>query len=233
MHIFEPISDERGQGPEDTKEKNLEVENMQETVTEDKIESNSKAKKRLFVTEMTQDEVKKAKTGASTSDNNSEDYTTIKGMILELLWPWGATPVSPQLNPLNFPNSDPLNLPLSSPALASIKAVVPVPLVPDVTAVGVPQLAPDVAPVPLLVSEVPPPLPPKPSSRSRAEPVLASSSSVSGQPMNETDVVLGSSTPDISNDDASGSCFDPKSDDADTSDWDDIKRDVCKQIAEE
>ena len=58
-------------------------------------------------------------------------------------------------------------------------------------------------------------------------------------PINEIDkpekleILLGSSTPDISNDDASGSCFDPKSDDADTSDWDDIKQDVSKQIAEE
>ena len=192
---------------------------------------------------MTQDEAKKAKTETSTSDINSEDYRMIKGMILELLWPWKAMPLSPLLNPLDFPNSDfpnsdpvkiPLNLPLSGPALAGDAAVVPVPpLVPDVAVVQVPQLAPEVAPVPLLVSEVPPHLPPKPSSRSRAKPVLASSSYVSGQPMNETDVVLGSSTPDISNDEESGSVYDPKSDCTDNSDWDGIKQDVNKQIAEE
>ena len=191
---------------------------------------------------MTQDEVKKAKTETSTSDTKSEDYRVIKGMISELLWPWKATPLSPLLNPLDFPNSDfpnsdpvkiPLNLSLSSPALAGTTAVVPVPLVPDVAIVGVPQLAPNVAPVPLLVSKVPPPLPPTQSSRSRAKPVLASSSSVSGQPMNETDAVLGSSTPDISNDEESGSVYDPKSDCTDNSDWDGIKQDVNKQIAEE
>ena len=45
------------------------------------------------------------------------------------------------------------------------------------------------------------------------------------------DFVLGSTTPDISHDEGSGSCYSPKSDVTLSSDWEDIKKVVDRQIA--
>ena len=49
----------------------------------------------------------------------------------------------------------------------------------------------------------------------------------------ELEVILGSSTPDITNDELSGSNFNPNSDVSDiSSDWEEIQKKVNQQIAE-